>query len=284
MKSFVVKERITVGSDAFKNYLNEIGKIKLLSDRDYAIILDNLKSDNEVIVNKAKELLIKNSLRFVISVAKQYMMGSHDINDLVSEGNIGLLKAADKYDPDTGIRFLSYAVWWVRKYILIFINTSKSIKIPLHTYDAMSKIKNFKINFMAKYSREPEIEDYYIAGFKRSEYIFSIDSANLEVVSIDEMSPMNESDSTPKDSIVGDDFNYTEDYEEKESSTYKATQLLNVLSDRDKEIMACLFGIGRKELSMEEIAMNFNISRERVRQIKEESLRVLKTHKEFICA
>lgn len=286
MRNFVIGERLTNGSDSFKLYLNEIGKIKLLSQEDYTKIIFKLKSNDERVVKRAKEELIRNSLRFVVSVAKQYVLKNIDISDLISEGNLGLIKAAEKYDPDSKYKFLSYAVWWVRKYILNYItSTSKMIKLPQNRVEDLYKIKTFVKEHQLKNLLTPSKEDFLNNGFTNDEYNFFINSEMLETTSLDSNiseSTNDEFKETFKDRLHND-VDVVERFVEIESNAFKINSLLNQLPEKDKFILKDIFGIGTPQLHVDEISKKYNLCTERIRQIKDVSIKKLREYYTFMC-
>lgn len=282
MRSFVVGERLTNGTDGFRNYLNELGKIKLLSNDEYISVLRDLNSSDDKLVEKAKEMLVRNSLRFVVSVAKQYLVKGIDISDLVSEGNIGLLKAAEKYDPASEYRFLSYAVWWVRKYILNYINSQRLIKIPQNKLDILNKLRKFAKNYNMVNLVDPSVDDFISAGFTIEEYEFYESSHNLDATSLDDEIAMDEGSLTKKDLLVSNYDDLVEDQTNEESNKYKVQQLLTRLSQKEREIIIDLFGMNGGKMHVVDVAKKHNLCTERIRQIKDSSLKKLRGYESFI--
>lgn len=226
---------------------------------------------------QARNKLVEANLRFVISVAKQYRNQGLSFPDLINEGNIGLIKAAQLFDPTKGFKFISYAVWWIRQSIITAIaNTSKNIRMPLNKVMSLNKINRLISNFEQKELRKPTIgeiskelnmeEDNILEILAASEKSTSFDSSVLEN---DNCSLL---DIIPNDSIT--DENLT-----KDSISVEVREILNTLGTKERDIIKMSFGIECQEMSLEEIASKFGQSRERIRQIKEKVLRELKSHK-----
>ena len=226
---------------------------------------------------QARNKLVEANLRFVISVAKQYRNQGLSFPDLINEGNIGLIKAAQLFDPTKGFKFISYAVWWVRQSIITAIaNTSKNIRMPLNKVMSLNKINRLISNFEQKELRKPTIEEISKELNMEEDNILEILAASEKSTSFDSSVLENDScsllDVIPNDSIT--DENLT-----KDSMNVEVREILNTLGTKEKDIIKMSFGIECQEMSLEEIASKFGQSRERIRQIKEKVLRELKSHK-----
>ena len=226
---------------------------------------------------QARNKLVEANLRFVISVAKQYRNQGLSFPDLINEGNIGLIKAAQLFDPTKGFKFISYAVWWVRQSIITAIaNTSKNIRMPLNKVMSLNKINRLISNFEQKELRKPTIEEISKELNMEEDNILEILAASEKSTSFDSSVLENDScsllDVIPNDSIT--DENLT-----KDSMSIEVREILNTLGTKEKDIIKMSFGIECQEMPLEEIASKFGQTRERIRQIKEKALRELKSHK-----
>ena len=226
---------------------------------------------------QARNKLVEANLRFVISVAKQYRNQGLSFPDLINEGNIGLIKAAQLFDPTKGFKLISYAVWWVRQSIITAIaNTSKNIRMPLNKVMSLNKINRLISNFEQKELRKPTIEEISKELNMEEDNILEILAASEKSTSFDSSVLENDScsllDVIPNDSIT--DENLT-----KDSMSIEVREILNTLGTKEKDIIKMSFGIECQEMPLEEIASKFGQTRERIRQIKEKALRELKSHK-----
>lgn len=226
---------------------------------------------------QARNKLVEANLRFVISVAKQYRNQGLSFPDLINEGNIGLIKAAQLFDPTKGFKFISYAVWWVRQSIITAIaNTSKNIRMPLNKVMSLNKINKLISNFEQKELRKPTIEEISKELNMEEDNILEILAASEKSTSFDSSVLENDNcsllDVIPNDSIT--DENLT-----KDSTSIEVREILNTLGTKERDIIKMSFGIECQEMPLEEIASKFGQSRERIRQIKEKALRELKSHK-----
>lgn len=226
---------------------------------------------------QARNKLVEANLRFVISVAKQYRNQGLSFPDLINEGNIGLIKAAQLFDPTKGFKFISYAVWWIRQSIITAIaNTSKNIRMPLNKVMSLNKINRVISNFEQKELRKPTIEEISKELNMEEDNILEILAASEKSTSFDSSVLENDNcsllDVIPNDSIT--DENLT-----KDSTSIEVREILNTLGTKERDIIKMVFGIECQEMSLEEIASKFGQSRERIRQIKELAIRKLKSHK-----
>lgn len=226
---------------------------------------------------QARNKLVEANLRFVISVAKQYRNQGLSFPDLINEGNIGLIKAAQLFDPTKGFKFISYAVWWIRQSIITAIaNTSKNIRMPLNKVMSLNKINRLISNFEQKELRKPTIEEISKELNMEEDNILEILAASEKSTSFDSSVLENDScsllDIIPNDSIT--DENLT-----KDSNVIEVREILKTLKTKERDILKMCFGIGCQELTLEEIASKFGQTRERIRQIKELAIRKLRNHK-----
>jgi len=287
MKRLTIRNQITDKSSlSFEKYLQEVSKLPepLMPEEEVKIISKVKQGDKKA----EKELILRN-LRFVISVAKQYQNQENPINDLVNEGNIGLIKAVHRFDGNLRVRFISYAVWWIRQSILKFINEDgKIIKLPANKIHQLSQIKKAKKKLEALLCRNPTIEEIQNeinnSNIKRSDIVVILET-DKEIFSL--TAPISgEKDSSDNIQLI--DFikdNNTEATDKKviqESLTFNINTLLLKLPERNQKILIHYFGLNNnRSKTLAEISEILNLTRERIRQLKNESINELKQFPEF---
>ena len=256
-------------SESVDRYLLEISKHELLTADEEALLARQIREGN----TDALDRLVQANLRFVVSVAKQYQHQGMNLNDLINEGNLGLIRAAQKFDETKGFKFISYAVWWIRQAISqAVIEQSKIIRIPMGKAQSFSKINRAFQMLEQEYQRDPSIEDVVkktgLSEDDINDYLKNI----ISTVSTD-ATIGSEGDMTYGDNICnGDDLN-PEDEMMKSSVEGMLMNILSSLEDREREIICMYFGIeGRDTHTLEEIGEEMGLTRERVRQIKERCL------------
>lgn len=225
---------------------------------------------------RARDRLIAANTRFVVSVAKQYQGQGLDLEDLIAEGNIGLVRAVDKFEPERGYKFISYAVWWIRQSIMQALSDkSRTIRLPVSHLQVYNKIKKATAEFVNENEREPSLTELEeLTGIPESK-ILTIINANNKMVSVD--SPLKEEDdSTFIDIIPNQNIPKTDATIIKESKDKEMREILKELSPRSHDVIRMYFGIECSPLTLEQIADRFGVHSERVRQIKEESLNIIK--------
>lgn len=279
MKQFKVTNRITErSSDSFVAYLKEVNKHPLLSIEEEVEVARRMRQGDR----KAFETLINSNLRFVISVAKQYQNQGLTLSDLVNEGNLGLIKAAEKFDETKGFKFISYAVWWVRQSILqALANQSRTIRLPVNQVANLTKINKFIREFEQDENRKPSVKE--ISEFIKisEEKVSDLLEISCKCASID--SPIgDEEDDVYLVNLIPNDTPDPDDTLDKESVNYSIHKALKVLSLREHDVILMLFGLdGVKCQTMTEIAKKFGITSERIRQIRDQALDKLKRNKEL---
>ena len=259
-------------SEALEKYLQEISKEELISVDEEIELAQRIRQGDR----KAVERLAKANLRFVVSVAKQYQNQGLSLPDLINEGNLGLLRAAEKYDETRGFKFISYAVWWIRQSILqALAEQSRIVRLPLNQVGAVNKISRAANKFEQENERKPSSEELSVDTELPVEKIDEAIAANTRHVSVD--APFSESDDgSLLDLLANDDIPDTDSGLLDESLKTEVAQALKTLSERERNIIKAFFGIGQPELTLDEIGMKFGLTRERVRQIKEKALRNLR--------
>ena len=264
-------------SEALEKYLQEISKEELIGVEEEIELAQRIRQGDR----KAVERLAKANLRFVVSVAKQYQNQGLSLPDLINEGNLGLLRAAEKFDETRGFKFISYAVWWIRQSILqALAEQSRIVRLPLNQVGAVNKISRAANKFEQVYERKPSAEELSVHTDLPVEKIDEAIAANTRHVSMD--APFNESDDgSLLDLLPNDDIPDTDSTLVDESLKTEVEQALKALSDRERNIVKAFFGIGQPELTLDEIGMKFGLTRERVRQIKEKALRNLRNNNKY---
>ena len=274
MRQLKITKSITNRENAsLDKYLQEIGHEELISVEEEAELARRIKNGDR----KALEKLTKANLRFVVSVAKQYQNQGLSLPDLINEGNIGLLKAAEKFDETRGFKFISYAVWWIRQSILQAIaEQSRIVRLPLNQVGSLNKI-NHEINkFEQENQRHPSVAELSEATKLDEEKIGQSLMADGHHVSID--APFQDGeDNCMLDVMASGDDSRTDRYVDHESMAQELDNVLNkVLKDREITIIRECFGIGGPEKGLEEIGDRLGLTRERVRQIREKSIAKLR--------
>ncbi|MCR4809617.1 MAG: sigma-70 family RNA polymerase sigma factor [Prevotella sp.] len=264
-------------SEALEKYLQEISKEELISIEEEIELAQRIRQGDR----KAVERLAKANLRFVVSVAKQYQNQGLSLPDLINEGNLGLLRAAEKFDETRGFKFISYAVWWIRQSILqALAEQSRIVRLPLNQVGAVNKISRAANKFEQENERKPSAEELSADTDMPVEKIDEAMAANTRHVSVD--APFSESDdSSLLDLLTNEDIPDTDSTLVDESLKTEVAQALKTLSERERNIVKAFFGIGQPEMTLDEIGMKFGLTRERVRQIKEKALRHLRTNHKY---
>ena len=259
-------------SESLEKYLQEIGKEEMVSVEEEVELAQRIKKGDR----KALERLTKGNLRFVVSVAKQYQNQGLSLADLINEGNLGLLKAAERYDETRGFKFISYAVWWIRQSILQAISEqSRIVRLPLNQVGSMSKINRVLNKFEQENERHPSIEELSERTSLPEEKIDEAMSANTRQISVDAPFAEND-DNSLLDVMANEDAPSADRRLVAESLKTEVQQALSILNDRERKIVEAFFGLDGKEMTLEEIGNKYGLTRERVRQIKEKAIKRLR--------
>ena len=259
-------------SDSLDKYLQEIGKENLISTEEEVELAQLIRKGDR----KALERLTRANLRFVVSVAKQYQNQGLSLPDLINEGNMGLIKAAEKFDETRGFKFISYAVWWIRQSILQAIaEQSRIVRLPLNQVGSANKIARLLNKFEQENERRPSVHELSEQMDMPAEKIDEAMNINGRHVSVD--APFAEGDENSLlDIMVNDDSPAADTGLVNESLKTEINSALKILNPRERSIIEAFYGINRPELTLEEIGEKFNLTRERVRQIKEKAIRRLR--------
>ena len=259
-------------SEALEKYLSEIGKEELLSSDEEVELAQRIRKGDQ----QALERLTKSNLRFVVSVAKQYQNQGLALPDLINEGNMGLIKAAEKFDETRGFKFISYAVWWIRQSILQAIaEQSRIVRLPLNQVGSMNKINKMLSKFEQENERRPSIDEISEQIDLPEDKIDAAMQISGRHVSVDAPFVDGE-DNSLLDVLVNDNAPMADRELVKESLQAEITNALQMLNERERNIIRAFYGIGEPELTLEEIGHKYGLTRERVRQIKEKAIRRLR--------
>ena len=261
-------------SEALEKYLSEIGKEDLLSSEKEVELAQRIRHGDK----EALEQLTKANLRFVVSVAKQYQNQGLALSDLINEGNLGLIKAAEKFDETRGFKFISYAVWWIRQSILQAIaEQSRIVRLPLNQVGSMNKISQLSNKFEQENERRPSADEISEQIDMPQDKIDEVLQIGGRHVSMDAPFVDGE-DNSLLDVLVNDDAPMADIELVRESLRQEIANALQALNERERNIITACYGIGQPELTLEEIGNKFGLTRERVRQIKEKAIRRLRNN------
>ena len=259
---------------SFERYLQEIGHEELLTTEQEVELAQRIHQGDR----KALDKLVSSNLRFVVSVAKQYQNQGLSLPDLINEGNMGLIKAAEKFDETRGFKFISYAVWWIRQSILQAIAEKSSlIKLPVNQVGAVNKISHASSKFEQEHERRPsldEIAERLDIPEEKIEDAFKVSGRHMSVDA-----PINSNETNSLLDVIPSEDNTQADQEmDIESLRKEMSRLLTFLNDRDRTVIESFYGIGQPEQTLDEIASKCGVSRERVRQIREKAIRKLRNN------
>lgn len=259
-------------SDSLDKYLQEIGHEELISVEEEVELAQRIKKGDR----KALEKLTKANLRFVVSVAKQYQNQGLSLPDLINEGNVGLIKAAEKFDETRGFKFISYAVWWIRQSILQAIaEQSRIVRLPLNQVGSVNKINRILNKFEQEHERRPSIDEIADNVDIPHDKIEEAMKVNSRHVSVDAPFADGE-DNSLLDVLPNNDSPMADRKLVLESLREEINRALQTLNERERNIIEAFFGINQQEMTLEEIGDKYGLTRERVRQIKEKAIRRLR--------
>ena len=259
-------------NESLEKYLQEISREEMISVEEEVELAQRIRKG----YRKALERLTRANLRFVVSVAKQYQNQGLSLSDLINECNVGLIKAAEKFDETRGFKFISYAVWWIRQSILQAIaEQSRIVRLPLNQVGSVNKITRMQNRFEQENERRPSIEEISDETNLPAEKVDEAMSANTRHVSVD--APFAEGDEgSLLDVLVNESSPMADRQLVAESLQAEIKQALRILNERERNVIEAFFGIGGPELTLEEIGEKYDLTRERVRQIKEKAIRRLR--------
>ena len=273
MRQLKIKKSITNReSESLDKYLQEIGREELVSPEEEVELAQRIRKGDR----KALDRLTKANLRFVVSVAKQYQNQGLSLPDLINEGNLGLLKAAERFDETRGFKFISYAVWWIRQSILQAIaEQSRIVRLPLNQVGWVNKISKVLNQFEQENERRPSIDEIAASVELPEDKIEDALKVNTRHISMDAPLADGEENSLI-DILPNDDAPMADTELVMESLRNEINRALLTLNERERLIIEAFFGINQPEMTLEEIGDKFGLTRERVRQIKEKAIRRLR--------
>ena len=274
MRQLKITKSITNRESAsLDKYLQEIGREELVSPEEEVELAQRIRKGDQ----EALEKLTRANLRFVVSVAKQYQNQGLSLPDLINEGNLGLIKAAEKFDETRGFKFISYAVWWIRQSILqALAEQSRIVRLPLNQVGSLNKINKALGKFEQENERQPSTDELADMIDIPKDKIADTLRVSGRHVSVD--APFVEGeDNSLLDVLPNDDSPSADKGLTNESLSTEIERALQILTPREREIIKSFFGIGCQEMTLEEIGERFGLTRERVRQIKEKAIRRLKS-------
>ena len=266
--------------DSVRLYLREIGKIPLLTQDEEQVLARKAAKGNK----KAKDKMVESNMRLVVSIAKRYSGRGLDFLDLIQEGNTGLLRAVDKFDPEKGFKFSTYATWWIRQAITRAIaDQARTIRIPVHMVETINKVLRAARKLTQELNREPTVEEIAKEMDMEPEKVDYVMKIKQDIASLNASVGR---DGDDEDSVLGD---FVEDEERASPEDTAANQILKeqlasiltTLSDREQKIIKLRFGIGGgRPHTLEEVGSEFSVTRERIRQIEAKALSKLRKHKD----
>ncbi len=275
MRQLKITNKITARESlSLDKYLNDIGKIPMLTADDEATLAKAIREGD----TNALDTLTKSNLRFVVSVAKQYQNQGLSLSDLINEGNVGLMKAAKRFDETKGFKFISYAVWWIRQSILqSIVEYSRIVRLPLNKVGSYNKVNEAFLNFVQEFEREPTNEELAELLEMTPKEINNMLKGNGRHLSFDAPISGDEGDSTMLDVVSSADGILPDNNLMEQSLKEEVQQGLSILSPREVEVLSSYYGLNNyKSLTLEEIGDLYGLTRERVRQIKERAIRRLR--------
>jgi RNA polymerase primary sigma factor len=275
MKQLKISKSIT-NRDAgtLEKYLQDIAKERLITPEEEVELAQRIKDGDQ----QALDRLVRANLRFVVSVAKQYQNQGLSLQDLINEGNLGLIKAAQRFDETRGFKFISYAVWWIRQSILQAVaEQARIIRLPLNQVGAISKLKKTAAMLEQEYQRKPSTAEIAKELDLSESKVQGMMGMNMHQISTD--APLDDDDEGNfLDVYVDQDSVATDEAVENESDNNAIKRSLSMLTEKERQVINMYYGIGTsREYSLDEIALQMGISRERTRQIRDRALKRLKS-------
>lgn len=276
MRQLKIQKSITNrNSEALDKYLVEIGRAPMVSIDEEIELAQVIRKGGKA-AERAKNKLVEANLRFVVSVAKQYQHQGLTLTDLIDEGNIGLIKAAERFDETRGFKFISYAVWWIRQSILQAIaEQSRIVRLPLNQVGSVNKINRELNKFEQEHERRPSVDEIADRIDLPEDKIEEAMKVNNRHVSMDAPFVDGE-DNSLLDVLADNDMPMADKALVQESLRKEIDRAIELLNDREQKVVRAFFGIGSPEMTLEEIGEKYNLTRERVRQIKEKAIRRLR--------
>jgi RNA polymerase primary sigma factor len=257
----------------FQLYLRQIGEYPLITVEEEVVLAGRIKKGDQ----EARHKMVRSNLRLVVKIARDYSNFGLPLLDLISEGNIGLMKAVERFDPQKGGKLSTYAAWWIKQSIKrALANQSKTIRLPVHLVDKIAKLRRVSAQLTEELGREPTDQEMAEEVGMAEAKVAALKSAAIRPTSLDQ--PISDDDSTALGDIIGDDqaFDPYEILRDKDLRD-EVGDLLAVLDDRERKIINCRFGLdGQKSKTLEEVGVKFGVTRERIRQLQNIALRKLR--------
>lgn len=275
MRQLKISKSITSrDTGTLDKYLTEIGREEMITAEEEVILARRIREGDDA----ALERLVRANLRFVVSVAKQYQNQGLTLADLINEGNLGLIKAARRFDETRGFKFISYAVWWIRQSIMQAIaDQSRMIRLPLNQLGTISRIKKVSSRLEQEYERRPSVKEIADKANLSEEKVEIAMNINMHQISVDAPTIEND-DISFLDTYVDDREKQTDHDTIRKSSSEEIRRILSVLNERERKVLMMYYGIGYDHgYTLEEIGHQLGYTRERIRQIKDRALKKLKT-------
>ncbi|HSX18419.1 MAG TPA: RNA polymerase sigma factor RpoD [Candidatus Saccharimonadales bacterium] len=267
-----------ISDDSVRLYLREIGKIPLLTPEEELALAKKVKSGDK----KAKDQMAEANMRLVVSIAKRYVGRGLDLLDLIQEGNTGLLRAVEKFDPDRGFKFSTYATWWIRQAITRAIaDQARTIRIPVHMVETINKLLRTQRRLTQELNREPTNEEIAAAMDMDVDKVEHIMKIKQDISSLDASVRDDEEDSVLGDFIEDEDAKTPTESASEQLLKEQVKRILGTLTEREQKILKLRFGLeDGKSHTLEEVGQEFNVTRERIRQIEAKALAKLRKHKD----
>lgn len=275
MRQLKISKSITNRETAsLDKYLQDIGREDLITAEEEVELARRIKNGDQ----QALEKLVRSNLRFVVSVAKQYQNQGLSLPDLINEGNLGLIKAAQRFDETRGFKFISYAVWWIRQSILqALAEQSRLVRLPLNQVGSLNKIKKVTSRLEQQFERTPSLDEIAQSMDMPEHKLDKTLQISTRYISMDAPISTQEEDTKFLDVYISDDMPRTDSGLMRESLNREIQRSLSTLTEKERDVINLYYGIGMNHgLTLEEIGAKFNLTRERVRQIKEKAIRRLK--------
>lgn len=283
MKSFKIIQSITNKDNvSIKNYLKDISKIPLLTkEKELELgkiiqqgLSENATKEEKIKADKARNKLVGSNLRFVVSVAKQYRNQGLPFVDLINEGNLGMIQAAEKFDYTKGYKFISYAVWWIKQSIIQAIALkSRTIKVPMNQTISLAKLNSESEKFEQLNDRKPSFDELSLLTGVSVDKIIKIYSYNTNCVSVDTSFTTDEDSGCLLDVVKNPNSESSDNNLINDSLKYEIKLLLNKLTPKQRVVLQMIFGIDCDPMQLDQISVKFGVTSERIRQIKESALK-----------
>jgi RNA polymerase primary sigma factor len=275
MRQLKITNKITNRESlSLDKYLNDISKIELLNAEEEAVLARRIREGDKA----ALERLTNSNLRFVVSVAKQYQNQGLSLSDLINEGNVGLMKAARRFDETKGFKFISYAVWWIRQSILqSIVEYARIVRLPLNKVGSYNKVNEAVVSFVQEFEREPSDEELAEILDMKPRDVTKMKQSGSRHVSFDAPVGGEDGDATILDLLDLEGVESPDNQLMEQSLKDEVKYGLSMLSSREVDVLTAYYGLkGKKSMTLEEIGELYGLTRERVRQIKERAIRRLR--------